>query len=72
VDLEDEVGENIEMNDATEDEEDADEIDPSVEASDADIVAQVALEADEQDDMPKLTRAEINLGRFAVTKVSYE
>jgi hypothetical protein len=53
VDLENEVGKNIEMNDATEDEEDADEIDPSVEASDADIVAQVALEADEQDDMPK-------------------
>ena len=72
VDLEDEVSENIEMNDATEDEADADEIDPLVEASDADIVAQVALEADEQDDMPKLTHAEINLGRFTVTKVSYE
>jgi len=72
VDLEDEVGENIEMNDAIEDEEDADEIDPSVEASDADIVAQVVLEADEQDNMPKLTHAEINLGHFAVTRVSYE
>ena len=57
-----------ETNDAVEDEE-ADEIDPSVEASDAAIVEEVALEANEQEDMPALTRAEVNLGCFTMIKV---
>jgi hypothetical protein len=52
-----------------EDGDEADEIDPSVEASDAAIVKEVAAETDEQADVPVLTRADINLGRFAVTKV---
>jgi hypothetical protein len=72
MDLEDDLDEIVEISDAAEGEEETDEIDPSVEASDAAIVEEVALEADEQDQIPKLTRAEVNLGRFAVTKVSEE
>ena len=49
--------------------EDRDDIDPSVEASDAAIIEEVAAEAGEHVDAPALTRADINLGRFAVTKV---
>lgn len=49
--------------------EEANKIDPSVEASDAAIVEEVALEANEQEDIPALTHAEVNLGCFAVTKV---
>jgi hypothetical protein len=50
--------------------EDADELEPSVEASDNAMVDQVATELEEGSaDMPPLTRAEINLGRFAITKV---
>jgi len=50
--------------------EDADELEPSVEASDSAMVDQVAAELEEDSaDMPPLTRAEINLGRFAITKV---
>ena len=52
-----------------ENEEDGDEIDSSVEASDVAIIKEVAAETDEQADAPVLTRADINLGRFAVTKV---
>ena len=70
VDLEDEIDESAESNEVADEEEEADEIDPSVEASDAAIIEEVALEVDEQDDVPTLTRAEVNLGRFAVTKVS--
>jgi hypothetical protein len=44
--------------------EEADEIDLSVEASDAAIVEEVALEANEQEDMPTLTCAEVNLGHW--------
>ena len=47
----------------------ADEIDPSVEASDVAIVKEVAVETDKQADTPVLTCADINLGRFAVMKV---
>lgn len=72
MDLEDELDESIEISDAALEDEDADEIDPSIEASDVAIVKEVALEADEPEHIPKLTRAEVNLGRFAVTKVSKE
>jgi hypothetical protein len=47
-----------------------DELEPSVAESDTAIVDAVAAEVDEEDNIPSLTRAEVNLGRFAVTKVS--
>jgi hypothetical protein len=46
-----------------------DEIDPSVAESDTALVDAVAAEVDEQSDLPVLTCADINLGKFAVTKV---
>ena len=52
-----------------EEEEDADEIDASVEASDAAIVDKVAAEVNADDSLPTLTRAKINLGRFSLSKV---
>jgi hypothetical protein len=52
-----------------EDENNEDEIDPSVAESDAAIVDAVAAEVEEQSDLPTLTRLDINLGKFAVTKV---
>jgi hypothetical protein len=55
---------------ATEDEDDNDEIEPSVENSDAAIVDEVVAETNEEPDIPALSAAEENLGRFAVTKVS--
>jgi hypothetical protein len=70
VDPKDKIDESAESNKVADEEEEADEIDPSVEASDAAIIEQVALEVDKQEDVPILTRAEVNLGRFAVTKVS--
>jgi len=62
--LEDAAGEDEEP-----EEEDADEIDASVEASDAAIVDEVAAEVNADDSLPTLTRAEINLGRFSLSKV---
>ena len=47
-----------------------DDIDPSVEDSDAALVDEVAAEADGDLDVPMLSRDEVNLGKFAVTKVS--
>jgi len=51
--------------------EDADELEPSIEASDNAMLNEVAteLEEDSPSDIPLLTRAEINLGCFAITKV---
>ena len=63
--LEDAVGEDEEP----EEEENADEIDASVEASDAAIVDKVAAEVNTDDSLPTLTRAEINLGCFSLSKV---
>ena len=56
---------------AEDDAEDADELEPSVEASDNAMLNEVAteLEEDSPSDIPPLTRAEINLGRFVITKV---
>jgi hypothetical protein len=48
---------------------DQDEIDPSVEESDAAIIDEIAVEVENDPGLPKLSRAEVNLGRFAVTKV---
>jgi hypothetical protein len=70
VDLEDKIDESAESNKVADEEEKADEIDPSVEVSDVAIIEQVVLEVDKQEDVPILTCAEVNLGRFAVTKVS--
>ena len=52
-------------------EEDTDEIDPAVEASDTAIVNEVAAELDTET-LPSLTREEINLGRFSLSKVSFK
>ena len=51
--------------------EDADELEPSVEASDNAMLDEVAteLEEDSPSDIPLLTRAEINLSHFVITKV---
>ena len=38
--------------------------------SDAAVIDAVAAEAGEEFDLPALTRAEVNLGKFAVTKVN--
>ena len=50
---------------------DNDELEPSVEASDNAMVDAVAAEVGEDDsgDVLPLTRAEVNLGRFEITKV---
>jgi len=45
-----------------------DEFDPSVEASDQAMVDDVAVEV-ENGELPPLTRVEVNLGWFAITKV---
>ena len=48
-----------------------DEIDASVAESDAALVDAVAAEVDEQSDLPMLTHADINLGKFAMAKVNH-
>jgi hypothetical protein len=49
---------------------DNDELEPSVEASDNAMVDVVAAEVGEDSgDVPPLTQAEVNLGHFAITKV---
>jgi hypothetical protein len=47
-----------------------DEIDPSMAESNAAIVDAITAEVDEESDLPTLTHAEVNLGKFAVTKVN--
>lgn len=69
-DDEDEVG-NEEETDGDKDDNDNDNIDPSVAESDAAIIEKVAAEVEEHIDAPTLTHADINLGRFAVTKVRH-
>jgi hypothetical protein len=66
--LEDELGED-EISENVEEEDIEDEIDPAVAESHAAIVDAVAAEVSEESDLPKLTRVEVNLGKFAVTKV---
>lgn len=65
--LEDEDGEEHEDDEM----EDDDEIDPAVEMSDSVMVDQVAAEADADGSLPPLTRAQITLGRFSLSKVGY-
>ena len=65
--LEDDTNE--EMAENGEEENVEDEIDPSVAESDTALVDAVAAEVDEQSDLPMLTRADINLGKYAVMKV---
>ena len=65
--LEDDTNE--EMAENGEEENVEDEIDLSVAESDTALVDAVAAEVDEQSDLPVLTRADINLGKYAVTKV---
>ena len=66
---EDEVGNNEE--ETCGDKDDDDDLDPSVAESDTTIIEKVAAEVEEHIDAPTLTRADINLGRFAVTKVRH-
>ena len=47
-----------------------DDIDPSVEDNNAALIDEVAAEANDDLDVPTLSRDEVNLGKFAVTKVS--
>ena len=67
--LNDELGKNAIGNDEEDLKED--EIEPSVEDSDATDIDTVTEEAYETDKIPKLNRAEVNIGKFAVTKVSF-
>jgi len=64
------LGEDIENENEDYSEEDKDEeIDPAVAENDAAIVDEVAADVENDSDLPTLTRDEVNLGRFAVTKV---
>ena len=66
--LEDNDDEDVDNGDVESNEkDDEDEVDPSVEASDNAMIDEVAAEADAE--LPALTRAEVNLGCFAITKV---
>ena len=67
--LEDELGED-ETTEDVEEEDVGDEIDPAVAESDAAIINAVMAEASEEFDLPALTQAEVNLGKFTVTKVN--
>jgi hypothetical protein len=66
---EDEVGNNEE--ETCGDKDDDDDLNPSVVESDTAIIEKVAAEVEEHIDAPTLTRADINLGRFAVMKVRH-
>ena len=48
-----------------------DEVDSSVEELDANMVDTVADEVDKDESLPKLSLTEVNLSKFAVTKVKY-
>jgi hypothetical protein len=64
------LGEHEENDNDNNSEEDKDEeVDPAVAESDAAIVDKVAAEVANDSDLPMLTRTEVNLGQFAVTKV---
>ena len=47
-----------------------DEVNPFVEESDTTVVEAVAVDMGDEGEVPTLTCAEVNLGKFAVTKVS--
>ena len=66
--LDDDYGEENENEDITED--DSNEVDPAVAENDAAIVDEVAADVANDADLPTLTCAEVNLGRFAITKVT--
>ena len=51
-------------------EDENDELDPTVAESDAAIVDEVSEEVENNLALPSLTQADVNLGRFAVTKVT--
>jgi hypothetical protein len=67
--LEDAEGEEYEEAPELDEDGDGDEIDPSVEESDAAAVGAVAAEVEADSTLPSLTRADINLGRFSLSKV---
>ena len=67
--MEDAEGEEYEEAPELDEDRDGDEIDPSVEESDAAAVDVVAAEVEADTTLPLLTRADINLGRFSLSKV---
>jgi hypothetical protein len=67
--LEDAEGEEYEEAPELDEDDDGDEIDPSVDESDAAAVDVVAAEVEADATLPLLTRADINLGRFSLSKV---
>jgi hypothetical protein len=67
----DEVGDDTtNKNEESNEEGTDDEIDPAIAESNNSIVEGVAAEIENDTDLPTLTRANVNLGRFAVTKVT--
>jgi hypothetical protein len=66
--LDDDHGEEHKNEDITKD--DSDEVDPAVAENDATIVDKVAADIANDADLPTLTHAEVNLGQFAITKVT--
>ena len=67
--MEDAEGKEYEEAPELDEDRDGDEIDPSVEESDAAAVDVVAAEVEADTTLPLLTRADINLGRFSLSKV---
>ena len=67
---EDKVG-NEEETDVDKNDDNDNDIDPSIVESDATIIEKVAVGVEEHIDAPTLTHADINLGRFAVTKARH-
>jgi hypothetical protein len=67
-DLEDNMGlGDEEVDDAEPD----DEMDPSVQLSDKNVLDDVASDVELDERLPYLTRDDVNLGRFSVSKVCY-
>ena len=67
--MEDAEGEEYEEAPEPEEDGEGDEIDASVEESDAAAVDAVAAEVEADATLPLLTRADINVGRFSLSKV---
>ena len=67
--LDDDLGKGEAETSEVEDEEE--EIDLSVAESDAAVIDEVAAELEKDFGLLRLTRAEVNLGKFAVTKVMF-
>jgi hypothetical protein len=69
--LEDDVGDDDVADSDEHDDDSGDEIDGCVAESDDALVDAVASEVSEDAALPTLSHAELNLGKFAVTKVNH-